>query len=125
MMPLFKSNTDNSIKNIFYSTIRSIVSRNKNEKTNNKKFFDLPILLKYYDIIYEETKKKFLEENPTSEKDIEEYLKNIENMLNQNPKKKYMDLDILKQQNKIKKFLDSDSGNENGYNFIKNKKTNK
>ena len=56
--PLFKSRTENSIKNIFYSQARTIVSKIKNKKINsNGKRYNSPTLLKYYDIIYVETKK--------------------------------------------------------------------
>ena len=52
IIPIFKSRTENSIKNIFFSQTRAIVSKIINENDNNKNvILDLPTLLKYYDII--------------------------------------------------------------------------
>ena len=87
MIPLFKTRTENSIKNIFFSQTRSIVSKIINEKISlDKKRYDLPTILKYYDIIYDETKKKFLEDNPMSEDELEKYLKNIEKKIKKKSK---------------------------------------
>ena len=87
MIPLFKTRTENSIKNIFFSQTRSIVSKIINEKnSSDKKRYDLPTILKYYDIIYDETKKKFLEDNPMSEDELEKYLKNIEKKIKKKSK---------------------------------------
>ena len=115
IIPIFKSRTENSIKNIFFSQTRAIVSKIINEKDINKKILDLPTLLKYYDIVYDETKKKFLEDNPISENDLEEYIKNIEILLEKNSKgKKYIDLNFLRQKYKIKiyKELDDESSKD-------------
>ena len=121
IIPIFKSRTENSIKNIFFSQTRAIVSKMKYEKENNKKVFDLPTLLKYYDIVYDETKKKFLEDNPMSNNELEEYIKNIEKMLENKPKgKKHIDLDILREKYNIKvineSFDDKSSKKENKIN---------
>ena len=108
IIPLFKSRTENSIKNIFFSQTRAIVSK-INKGKNNKKICDLPTLLQYYDIIYEQTKKKFIEDNHINDSEIEEYLKDIENMLENRPKvKKFIDLDILRKKYNIKTFDESD-----------------
>ena len=56
MIPIFKSRTENSIKNIFYSQAKVIVSKLKNSKKNKesiKKILDLSTLLEYYYIIYD------------------------------------------------------------------------
>ena len=103
IIPIFKSRTENSIKNIFFSQTRAIVSKIKPEKDDNKKIFDLSTLLKYYEIIYDETKKKFLEDNPMSDNELEEYIKNIEYLLEKKPKlKKSIDLDPLRKKYNIK-----------------------
>ena len=55
--PIFKSRTDNSIKNIFYSKLRKYVYSKKkksiNNKNNNKKD-GLDSLLKYYDVAFKQ-----------------------------------------------------------------------
>ncbi len=98
MIPIFKSRTENSIKNRFFSQIRKIASRYI--KTGKKEYstkLGLNILLKYYDIGLEESKRDFLKNNPMSEKELEEYLKKIENLLKNKKKgEKYIDLEILR-----------------------------
>ena len=89
MIPIFKSRTENSIKNIFFSQAKIIVSKllKDNDNDNNKKRLDLSTLLEYYDNIYDETKNIFLKDNPMSENELEEYIKKIEIMLENRPSK--------------------------------------
>ena len=112
IVPIFKSRTENAIKNIFFSQTRKIVSNALNKTGKKKKSYNLFTLLKYYHIIYNETKKKFLEDNPMSEEELEEYIKNIEIMLENKPKKeKYIDIELL-------------GGNKNNNNYIINNENN-
>ena len=116
MIPIFKSRTENSIKNIFFSQAKIIVSKllKDNDNDNNKKRLDLSTLLEYYDNIYDETKNIFLKDNPMSENELEEYIKKIEIMLENRPSKQtYIDLEILKKKNVID-FLTPNDDNKNG-----------
>ena len=96
MIPIFKSRTENSIKNRFYSQLRKIAS--KYIKTGKKEYstiFGLDILLKYFDMGMDEAEKKFLSEHPMSENELKEYINKIENMVKNKPKgEKFINLDI-------------------------------
>ena len=61
MTPIFKSRTENSIKNIFYSQIRKIsrLYKNKDYNNENKENDNLDNLLKYYELALEQYKKNF------------------------------------------------------------------
>ena len=86
IIPLFKSRTENSIKNIFYSQMRKIVSKLDNENEENEKKFNLDYLLKHYDLALNEVKNNFLKDYPMSESELEEYIKKIEYILANKPK---------------------------------------
>ena len=101
MIPIFKSRTKNSIKNIFYSQIRTIskLHRKKEDKKENENV-GLDYLLKYYDIALEQIKKKFLKDNPMTENELEDYIKNIEIMVKNKPNEQtYIYLDKLEKPN--------------------------
>ena len=101
MIPIFKSRTENSIKNRFYSQLRKIAS--KYIKTGKKEYstkFGLDTLLKYFDMGLEEAQKKYLKEHPMSGNELEEYINKIENMVKNKPKgKKFIDLDVSNKNN--------------------------
>ena len=130
MTPIFKSRTENSIKNIFYSQIRKIsrLYKNKDYNNENKENDNLDNLLKYYDIALEQFKKKFLKDNPMTENELEEYINNIEIMLENKPNDQiYIDLDKLEKpknnnikitnNNKIIILNESDDKKEDGDNY--------
>lgn len=95
MLPIFKSRTENSIKNIFYSLMRKI-SKLYINKDYKKEKLGLDYLLNYYDIAYEQVKEEFLKKKPMTESELDEYIKNIEIMLeNKSNKEIYIDLDKL------------------------------
>ena len=112
MIPIFKSRTENSIKNRFYSQLRKIAS--KYIKTGKKEYstkFGLDTLLKYLDMGLEEEQKKYLKEHPMSDNELEEYINKIENMVKNKPKgKKFIDLDIS---NKNKNNINDNDNNTN------------
>ena len=95
MIPIFKSRTENSIKNRFFSQIRKIAS--KYIKTGKRVYstkFGLDILLKYYEEGLDEAKNKYLKNNPITEKELEEFINNIEILLNTKPKEqKFIDIE--------------------------------
>ena len=118
MIPIFKSRTENSIKNIFFSQTRKIVSKINNEAKKTEKAFDLNSILKFYHEIYEEVKKKFLKDNPMSEKELEEYITNIELMLiNKSKKEKFIDIENLKKyKNNNNNIINNEINNESALN---------
>ena len=131
MIPLFKSRTENSIKNRFFSQLRKIASKfiKKGKRVYSTKF-GLQILLDYYEMGLEQAKKHFLKNSSMSEKELEGYIKNIENKLKKNPKKgeKFIDLSSFRNNknkvdnNNIKLNESEDELNDN-QNNIKNKET--
>ena len=95
MIPIFKSRTENSIKNMFYSQIITISKLSK-KKEDKKEKVGLDYLLEFYDRTLEQIKKKFLKDNPMTENELEEYISNIEIMLENKPNDQiYIDLDKL------------------------------
>ena len=76
MIPIFKSRTENSIKNIFFSQMRTI-SKIYMDKDYEIKKVGLSRLMKYFDILFEQVKIKYLKDNAMSENELEEYIKNI------------------------------------------------
>ena len=116
MIPIFKSRTENSIKNRFFSQIRKIAS--KYIKTGKRVYstkFGLDILLKYYEEGLDEAKKKYLKNNPMSEKELEEFINNIEILLSTKSKEdKFIDF------GKFRKNKNNDSNNNNKQIFNSN-----
>jgi len=130
MIPLFKSRTENSIKNRFFSQLRKIASKyiKKGKRVYSTKF-GLEILLNYYELGLEQAKKHFLNKSKMSEKELEGYIKSIENKLKKNTKKgeKFIDLSSLrvnknKPDNEIK-LNESEDELTDKLNNIKNKGT--
>ena len=83
MIPIFKSRTENSIKNRFYSQLRKIAARNiKTRKKEYNSKFGLNILMKFLDLGFDEAKNEFLKTNKMNEGELELYIKKIENLVN-------------------------------------------
>jgi len=109
MIPIFKTRTENSIKNRFFSQLRKIASRYI--KTGKKEYstkFGLDILLKYYDMGLDEAKELFLKESNMNENNLEIFINNIENLIKNKPK----DQKFIELENKIKKN-NNDINNDN------------
>ena len=98
MIPLFKSRTENSIKNRFFSQLRKIAS--KYIKTGKREYstkFGLSILLKYYEEGLQESKNLFLKNSNMNENELDEYINDIEKMLKNKPKEeKFIDIKPLR-----------------------------
>ena len=95
MIPIFNSRSENSIKNIFFSQLRKNVKSYKNKDYQNENA-GLAYLLQFYDIVFEKVKIKFLKDSPMTEKELEEYIKNIEILLeNKQNGQKYIDLNKI------------------------------
>ena len=98
MIPIFKSRTENSIKNRFFSQLRKIAS--KYIKTGKREYstkFGLETLLKYYGMGVEQAKKTFFKKNKMNNIEFEDYIHSIEALVNKKPKgQKFIDLETLK-----------------------------
>ena len=130
MIPLFKSRTENSIKNRFFSQLRKIASKYiKKAKRVYSTKFGLETLLNYYDLGLKQAKENFLNNSHMSEKELEGYIKSIEIKLKKNTKKgeKFIDLSSLRNnKNKIDnniKLNESEDESDDKPNNMKNKRT--
>ena len=98
IIPIFKSRTENSIKNRFFSQLRKIASRFI--KTGKKEYstkFGLETLIKYYDIGVDEAKQLFIKESKMNEKELEEFINNIDKALkNKHKGDKFIDIEIFR-----------------------------
>ena len=112
MIPIFKSRTENSIKNRFYSELRKIASKYiVTTKKDRGKKFSLDIILKFLDTGLEEAEKKYLKEHPMTKKELEEYINKIDLMLKNKPKgQKFIDLNIA--QKKQSNIIDINENEE-------------
>ena len=82
IIPIFKNRTENSIKNRFFSQLRKIASsfiHSKEKKFSAK--IKLDQLLQYLDIASKKAKEKFLKEKPMNEKELENYIDDIDQKL--------------------------------------------
>ena len=117
MIPIFKSRTENSIKNRFFSQLRKIASRYI--KTGKKEYstkFGLDILMRYYDMGLDEAKKDFLNKNAMSESELEIYINNVEDLVkNKSKEQKFIELGTLNKN----KNNNNNSNNNNDNNEIK------
>ena len=120
MIPLFKSRTENAIKNRFFSQLRKITAKFvKKDKNEYNSKFKLGILIKYYDKGVEEAKNDFLKEHPMTEDNYKSFIKDIENLINNKPKEqKYIDLENVEK----KYFLNSNHAVINNVNNNNEKK---
>ena len=112
IIPIFKSRTENSIKNRFYSELRKIASKYiVTTKKDRGKKFSLDIILKFLDTGLEEAEKKYLKEHPMTKKELEEYINKIDLMLKNKPKgQKFIDLNIA--QKKQSNIIDINENEE-------------
>ena len=124
MIPLFKSRTENAIKNRFFSQLRKItakyIKRDKNEY-NTK--FKLDILLKYYEEGVAEAKNDFLKEYPMKEEDFNSYINDVEELIkNKKKNQDFVDLDEVRKKYfsnfeiKINNNTDNNDNNDNNNN---------
>ena len=98
MIPLFKSRTENAIKNRFYSQLRKITAKyiHKDKREYNTKF-KLGTLIKYYGEGVEEAKKDFLKDHPLTDNDYNLYIKDVEDLVNNKPNnQEFIDLDDVR-----------------------------
>ena len=118
MIPLFKSRTENAIKNRFFSQLRKIAAKHeiRDRKEYNSKI-KLGILLKYYDKGVEEAKKDFLKENPMEDNMYNLFIKDVENLIKSKPKNQdFIELDYIR-----KKYFPNYEDKKNDKEKINNK----
>jgi len=107
LIHLFENRTENSIKNRFFSELRKIAANELNINKKKSSKMDLNNLVKYLDKGIEVAKSNFMTKNKMSEEDFKNYLKKIENKLNNKRKDK----------KKKKKII-----NNNNYNLLGKKR---
>ena len=118
MIPLFKSRTENAIKNRFFSQLRKIAAKHeiRDRKEYNSKI-KLGILLKYYDKGVEEAKKDFLKENPMEDNMYNLFIKDVENLIKSKPKNQdFIELEYIR-----KKYFPNYEDKKNDKENINNK----
>ena len=124
MIPLFKSRTENAIKNRFFSQLRKITAKFvKKDKSEYNSKFKLGTLLKYYNKGVEEAKNDFLKEHPMTEDNYNNFIKDVEDLIkNKSKEQKFIELDNVE-----KKYFpnlndkdNNDSNKDNNNEHIKN-----
>ena len=115
IIPIFKKRTENSIKNRFFSQLRKIVSKNQqNGKKEYSTKFGLDVLKQYLPTATEIAKKKFFEEKKMNEKEFDEYVNKIDNMVKNRKKgNKFIDLKIIKENKKYSNIIDINEEKDN------------
>ena len=88
LIHLFENRTENSIKNRFFSELRKIAANELNINKKKSSKMDLNNLVKYLDKGIEVAKSNFMTKNKMNEEDFKNYLKKIENKLNNKRKDK-------------------------------------
>ena len=88
LIHLFENRTENSIKNRFFSQLRKIAANDLNINKKRSSKMDLKNLIKYLEQGIEEAKNNFMSKNKMTEEDFKNYLKKIENKLNNKRKDK-------------------------------------
>ena len=121
MIPLFKTRTENAIKNRFFSQLRKITAKFvKKDKSEYNSKFKLGTLIKFYDKGVEEAKNDFLKEHPMNEDNYKAFINDVENLINNKPKEqKFIELDSIE-----KKYF-SNLNNIDNNNFNINNAINK
>ena len=119
IIPIFPKRTENSIKNRFFSQLRTIASRTHlNGKKEYSTKFGLTFLLKYLQHATELAKKKFFEENKMNENELDIYVNKID-FLVKNRKKgnKFIELKSLKENltKQSKNIIDINEKNEENF----------
>ena len=114
IIPIFPSRTENSIKNRFFSQLRKLASKvqQKGKKEYSSKF-GLELLKKFLPQATELAKQKYFEETKTNDKELEQYVNKIDNLV-KNRKKgiKFIDFDTLKNNKKNMNIIDIKENNE-------------
>ena len=88
MIPLFKSRTENAIKNRFFSQLRKITAKYiKRDKSEYNTKFKLDTLMKYYNEGVTEAKNDFFKEYPMKEEEFNSFINDVEDLV-KNKKKK-------------------------------------
>ncbi len=106
IIPIFQKRTENSIKNRFFSQLRKIASKSQQGKKEYVTKFGLDTLKKYLSHATELAKNKFFEEKKMKESELEDYINKIDNLVKNRKKgKKYIDLDLIKDDKKSNKNL--------------------
>ena len=98
IIPIFEKRTENSIKNRFFSQLRKIASRQQQlKKKEYSSKFGLEELKSYLPLATDLAKQKFFNEKTMSEKELDEYVIKIDNMVKNRKKgKKFIDINIIK-----------------------------
>ena len=98
IIPIFEKRTENSIKNRFFSQLRKIASRQQQlKKKEYSSKFGLEELKSYLPLATDLAKQKFFNEKIMSEKELDEYVIKIDNMVKNRKKgKKFIDINIIK-----------------------------
>ena len=114
IIPVFPSRTENSIKNRFFSQLRKLAS--KNQQTGRKEYstkFGLDTLKKFLPQATDMAKKQYFSEKKTNEKELEQYINEIDKLV-KNRKKgvKFIDFDLLKNNKKGNNIIDVNENNE-------------
>jgi len=99
LIHLFENRTENSIKNRFFSELRKIAANELNINKKKSSKMDLNNLVKYLDKGIEVAKSNFMTKNKMSEEDFKNYLKKIENKLNNKRKDKKKNKKIINNNN--------------------------
>ena len=120
MIPLFKTRTENAIKNRFFSQLRKITAKFvKKDRSEYNSKFKLGTLLDYYNLGIEEAKKDFLKEHPMSEEKYNSFIKEVEDKVkNKKEEQKFIELDNIKN----KYFLKNNDTNADNNNKDNNNK---
>ena len=99
LIHLFENRTENSIKNRFFSELRKIAANELNINKKKSSKMDLNNLVKYLDKGIEVAKSNFMTKNKMNEEDFKNYLKKIENKLNNKRKDKKKNKKIINNNN--------------------------
>lgn len=108
IIPIFEKRTENSIKNRFFSQLRKIASKNQRSKKKEYSYnLGLKDLKNFLPLATDMAKKKFFDENIMSEKEFDEYIIKIDNMV-KNKKKgtKFINLNIIKNSKNTNKIFE-------------------
>jgi hypothetical protein len=98
MIPLFKSRTENAIKNRFFSQLRKITAKYiKRDKSEYNTKFKLDTLMKYYNEGVTEAKNDFFKEYPMKEEEYNSFINDVENLVkNKKKNQAFIDLDDVR-----------------------------
>ena len=98
MIPLFKSRTENAIKNRFFSQLRKITAKYiKRDKSEYNTKFKLDTLMKYYNEGVTEAKNDFFKEYPMKEEEFNSFINDVENLVkNKKKNQAFIDLDDVR-----------------------------